>query len=127
MGTALAGKAVLVVEDDDDNAELLASILALEGAEVRSAASATEVGEVLDATWRPDVMLLDISLPEMSGYELLGVLRTEARLERVPAIAVTARAFDRDKERAAAAGFAMHVTKPYDPADLILLVAKLTA
>ncbi len=70
-------------------------------------------------------MLLDISLPEMDGYDLLKAIRRDPATRRVPAIAVTARVDERDKQRAAETGFSLHVSKPIDPEALVYLVATL--
>ena len=70
MRKALAGISVLLVDDDADNSELLALYVEAQGASVRTAESAREALEVL-SSWKPDVMLLDISMPEMDGYDLL--------------------------------------------------------
>jgi CheY-like chemotaxis protein len=126
VGTALASKAVLVADDNADNAELLEVILGNEGADVRTAATAREVLALLATSWKPDALLLDISLPDMDGYALLETIRNEPLLHDVPAVAVTGRAYERDKQRAADAGFALHVTKPFDGEALVHVVARLT-
>jgi CheY-like chemotaxis protein len=126
VGTALARKAVLVADDNADNAELLEVILGNEGADVRTAATAREVLDLLATSWRPDALLLDISLPDMDGYALLEAIRNKPLFHDVPAVAVTGRAYERDKQRAADAGFAIHVTKPFDGEALVHVVARLT-
>jgi CheY-like chemotaxis protein len=120
----LSGKSVLVVEDDPDNAELLAFTLRTVGAEVRLAPDARVALDLL-RSWQPDIFLFDISLPDMDGYALLETLRSELPLQDIPAIAVTAHAYDRDKQRAADAGFAAHVSKPYDLDAIVHLIASL--
>jgi CheY-like chemotaxis protein len=124
MGSRLTRKSVLVVEDCEDNAELVAFLMAEEGAEVQKARSAREALDALDGSWRPDVLLLDISLPGTDGYELLHALRDLLGAPEVPAIAVTSRAYPQDKERALRAGFLEHVPKPYDPTVLVDLVVR---
>ena len=127
MGSRLARKTILVVEDCEDNAELLAFLVADEGAVVRKAQSPREALDAMDGSWRPDVLLLDISLPGIDGYQLLGALRGVLGAPEVPAIAVTSRAFRQDKERALQAGFLEHVAKPYDPKVLVDLVVRVAA
>jgi CheY-like chemotaxis protein len=122
---ALAGTSVLLVDDDADNSELLALYVEAQGADVRTAESARAALELLK-TWKPDVMLLDISMPEMDGYDLLKAIRLDPTLRDTPAIAVTAHAFERDKRRAAQATFSAHVSKPYDCEALLYIVEKLT-
>jgi CheY-like chemotaxis protein len=123
---SLAGTAVLVVDDDADSLEILAYLVGQEGGTVRGASSAREALELL-LTWTPDVLLLDISMPEIDGYELLSTIRGVARLRDVPAIAVTAHAYETDKQRCIEAGFAEHISKPYDGAALLELVARLAS
>jgi CheY-like chemotaxis protein len=122
---SLAGTAVLVVDDDPDNVELLAFALEYAGGTVRSAKDGLVALEVL-GTWVPDILLIDLAMPGMDGYELLATIRSSRTLRRIPAVAVTAHAFDADKDRCIDAGFAQHVTKPVDVAELLVLVEMLT-
>jgi CheY-like chemotaxis protein len=123
MGRTLEGRLVLVVDDDEDNVELLVGILALEGAEVRKASSGREALSIL-ATWRPHVLVLDLAMPEMDGCDLLRAIRSDLRHGNLPAIAATAHAFARFKQAASNAGFNDLIVKPYDPQELIDLVAQ---
>ena len=115
MAGALDGAQVLVADDDEDSLEVLAFIVSQEGATVRTANNATGVLELL-LTWTPDLLLLDISMPVMDGFELLSSIRGTARLGEIPAVAVTAHAYEVDRRRCLDAGFAEHVGKPYDTA-----------
>lgn len=116
---------MLVADDDPDNAELLAFILADAGADIRTAHSASEVLELVGSGWKPDVALLDIGLPDMDGYRLLREIRNVPGLGGVPAVAVTGHAYERDRTKAVEAGFTVHVTKPYDGEAVVHLVAAL--
>jgi CheY-like chemotaxis protein len=120
----LTGVAVLVAEDNFDDREILEYLLGQHGGTVRSATTGREALEAL-LTWTPDVLLLDISMPDMDGFELLATIRGVARLRRVAAVAVTAHAYDRDRRRCLDAGFVEHVAKPYDADVLVDLVARL--
>jgi CheY-like chemotaxis protein len=95
----LAGTAVLMVDDDPDGLVLLQFVVELAGATVRTAMNAHDALEALKS-FRPDVMLLDISLPQTDGYALLKAIRQDPAMQSVPALAVTAHAFERDKQRA---------------------------
>jgi CheY-like chemotaxis protein len=63
---------------------------------------------------RPDLILLDINMPDMDGYQVLGILKADPRMRAVPIIALTANAMARDVERGLQAGFAQYLTKPVD-------------
>jgi PAS domain S-box-containing protein len=108
---------VLVVDDNRDGATTSAMFLELCGHRVQAVYSAREALEVAEA-FRPHVALLDIGMPEMDGYELAARIRAEAWGERITLIAATGWGQERDRKRAAAAGFDHHLTKPVDPAVL---------
>jgi CheY-like chemotaxis protein len=122
----LAGMTLLLADDDPDSLEVLTYLIRQEGGTVRTADSAREALEVL-LTWTPDVLLLDIAMPEIDGFALLATIRGVERLRDVPAVAVTAHAYERDRERCIEAGFAEHVPKPYDAERLLGLIADLAA
>ncbi|MFN7946537.1 MAG: PAS domain S-box protein [Blastocatellia bacterium] len=124
----LDGVRVLVVDDQEDARLMVAKTLSIWGAEVTMAASGEEALSLLsDRTF--DVLVCDIAMPEMDGYEVLGRLRLLERqrgASRLPAIALTAIARSEDRLRALEAGFEMHVAKPVELAELILVIASLT-
>jgi signal transduction histidine kinase/ActR/RegA family two-component response regulator len=122
----LEGLKVLAVDDDADALELARMVLTRDGAEVVTARSAPAALEALGGAWRPDVLLLDIGMPNEDGYGLLERVRELERareLPPTPAVAFTAYAGDGDRRRAHAAGFQAHLPKPADPADLVRAVA----
>ena len=121
IGAALAGVAqreleglkVLIIDDDWESLDVMSEILRVHGAEVRSVQRASEVIAAL-AEFRPDVLLCDIAMPDEDGYSLIRRIRA-LPLEaggQVPAVAVTAMVTLGDRNRAIAAGFQLHVTKP---------------
>jgi PAS domain S-box-containing protein len=122
----LAGVRVLVVEDEEDTRELLATALGHSGAEVEPAGSADEALRALRRR-PPDVLVCDIGMPGQDGYELLARVRALAAEEGglVPAVALTAYARAEDRRRALAAGYQVHLPKPVDPGELIALVARM--
>jgi CheY-like chemotaxis protein len=124
--TSIGETAILVVDDDRDSVDALEYLISQQGAIVKKAKNAREALELL-RTWTPDVLLLDIAMPEVDGYELLTTIRGIERLREVPAVAVTALAFERDRERSAQAGFAAHVSKPYEIEVLVDLIGTLAA
>jgi PAS domain S-box-containing protein len=123
----IRGLSVLVVEDEQDARELIASMLTLCGATVTTAPS---VGLALQEViqHRPDVIVSDIGMPDEDGYDLIERVRTLPPVEggRTPAIALTAYARSADRSRALLAGFNAHVTKPVEPAELIAIVAEVS-
>jgi len=122
----LAGIRVLVVDDDADARDLVTAVLGQSGAEVVTASSTAEALDAL-ARARPHVLVSELSMPGDDGYALLERIRALGldRDGRVPAVALTAFARAEDRARALAAGYAVHVPKPVEPAALVEIVARL--
>ncbi|MBW4496028.1 MAG: response regulator [Oscillatoria princeps RMCB-10] len=122
----LAGLRVLVVEDDADTSELIATVLEGHDAKVTAVSSVREALAEIERS-RPDVLVSDIGMPGEDGYSLIRKLRAmEAKQGwRIPAAALTAYAKAEDRTRALSAGFQMHITKPVEPAQLAAAVATL--
>ncbi|HEX8355514.1 MAG TPA: response regulator [Pyrinomonadaceae bacterium] len=123
---APASVPVLVVEDSSETLELLKMLFARKGYEVFGAESAAEAVRLVRER-RPGIIISDISMPGVDGYTLLAELRRMPGLESVPAVALTGHALDEDRDRALAAGFAVHISKPVDPEELLRVVRRLTA
>ena len=123
----LRGIRVLVVDDDDDSRDLVVSILEKCEAITFSASSAEQALSMIVRD-HPDVLVSDIGMPGMDGYELVRAVRalSDERAQRVPAVAVTAYARQEDQRRALAEGFQLHVAKPIEPAAFALAVARLS-
>jgi CheY-like chemotaxis protein len=119
---------VLVVDDDRDGLEMVATMLLTSGAEVRTCASAAE-GLAALREWRPDVLISDIEMPGEDGYSFIRRVRTleGAGMARTPAVALTAYGRVEDRLRTLSAGYSMHVPKPVDPAELATVVANLAS
>ncbi|MGH8585511.1 MAG: response regulator [Gammaproteobacteria bacterium] len=132
--SSLAGVRVLVVDDQEDAREALATVLARQGAEVSAAGSGYEalalLAEGLESA-PPHVLVCDIAMPELDGYAVIGKLRALEKEHRIPlsaqipAIALTAYAQPKDRVRALRAGFQTHLAKPVEPAELIRVIASL--
>ena len=123
---ALEGGKVLVVDDELDARELVRTVLVTAKAEVVTAASVDEALAMLGAA-RPDVIVSDIGMPERDGYQLMRAVRrlpAEAG-GKTPAVAMTAFARSEDRMRAMLAGFQVHVAKPIEPYELIVIIASL--
>ena len=123
--SSLIGIRVLLVDDEPDVREVMASALETRGATVTSAGSARDALHTL-AKSDFDVLLADIAMPEKDGYELIREIRKLPSISaRIPAAAVTAFAGEEDRQRALAEGFQAHVAKPVSPAALAQAVADL--
>jgi PAS domain S-box-containing protein len=121
----LEGVHVFVVDDESDARELLRTVLEGQGAKVTSFGSAEEALAALK-TRRPTVLVCDVGMPKMDGYQLIRTLRAdESRSERIPALALTAFARAEDRKRSLVAGFQAHLAKPFDVGELILVLADL--
>ena len=103
---------VLLVEDDPDNVALAEQILAFYGAKVFTARNGVQ-GLALLETVTPTVILLDLSMPHMDGWEMAKKIRANSAIAHLPVIAVTAYAMQEDRERALANGFDGYIVKPY--------------
>jgi len=120
-GESAAPKSVLVVDDNADASESLAVLLRLSGHEVEVAANG-EAALALAETFRPQVVLLDLGLPGMDGFEVARRLRTRPELATTRLIAITGYGQARDRQATAAAGFERHLTKPVDVDSLLALL-----
>lgn len=121
----LDGVHAFVVDDEPDARELLQRVLQDQGASVTLLDSAHAALDAL-ANSRPSVIISDIGMPEMDGHQMMRALRaSEPRESRIPALALTAFARAEDRKRALLAGFQAHLAKPFDVAELVLLVAGL--
>ena len=122
----LAGKCVLLVEDETDAREMLKAFLEGCGARVRAVGSAAEAWESLEGAGC-DVLVSDIGMPEEDGYSLIARVRERdaRRGGLTPAVALSAYARDEDRARSLSAGFDAHVPKPVEPAELLSIVAVL--
>ena len=118
----------MVVDDEPDARELLWKVLTAAGATVSTASGAVEALRLLERQ-RPDVLISDIGMPDVNGYSLIRALHAMAPdpLGHPPAIALTAYTSAQDVDHAAAAGFQVHCSKPFEPAHLVALVHRLSA
>jgi PAS domain S-box-containing protein len=121
----LDGVRALVVDDEADAIELIRRVLEDQGAAVSTARSGEEALRVLESS-SPDVVISDIGMPGMDGYQFMRRLRAaEPKERRTPALALTAFARPDDRKHAILAGYQAHVAKPFDVAELAIVVAGL--
>jgi two-component system, cell cycle response regulator DivK len=111
-------KRILVVEDQADNRQILRDLLTSADFEVIEAENG-EAGVAAAAAQRPDLILMDIQLPVIDGYEATRRLKADAALRSIPVIAVTSFALGGDENKARAAGCDAYVAKPYSPRQLL--------
>jgi PAS domain S-box-containing protein len=122
----LRGVHVLAVDDDADALLLLRTVLEIVGGRVTACSSARAALEKIDSV-RPDVLVADVGMPDMDGFELIGQIRASSNpvVRGVPAAALTAYARSEDRQKALRAGFQLHMSKPIDPAELVTAVSAL--
>jgi two-component system, cell cycle response regulator DivK len=111
-------KRILVVEDQEDNRQILRDLLTSAGYEIIQAENGEEALAAA-ARERPDLILMDIQLPVLDGYEATRRIKADPALHAIPIIAVTSYALSGDEGKARAAGCDAYVTKPYSPRALL--------
>jgi two-component system cell cycle response regulator DivK len=119
----MADERVLIVEDNDKNMKLFRDVLSAKGYSTLEATSG-EQAVALAVEHAPDLVLLDIRLPDIDGVETLGRLRADERTSSIPVLAVTAQAMRGDRKRFLAAGFDGYVAKPVDIGELVNTVSE---
>jgi two-component system cell cycle response regulator DivK len=111
-------KRILVVEDHEDNRRILRDLLTSAGYQMIEAVTGAD-GVAMAKSHQPDLILMDIQLPEIDGYEATRRIRADPALKLIPIFAVTSFALSGDEEKARAAGCVAYVTKPFSPRQLL--------
>jgi DNA-binding response OmpR family regulator len=119
-----APKKVMIIEDEPDAAELFAEMMRLNGFRVIKTYSSTPALSLI-AQERPDLILLDIMMPEISGIEILHLMRSDPKLASIPVVVVSARATPLDVQTGLDAGASIYLTKPVGYMDLKNAVERL--
>ena len=119
---ALSGRKVLVVDDDVRNIFALSSVLERHGMNVVSAGTGQEAIDILESAPDVAITLMDIMMPEMDGYETMGIIRKKPNLRRQPIIALTAKAMKGDREKCLEAGASDYIAKPVNTDQLLSLM-----
>jgi two-component system, cell cycle response regulator DivK len=122
----MAGESILIVDDNATNLKLARVLLTGEGYEVRTAVDAEEALTLLQ-TFRPRLILMDLQMPGMDGFDLTRRLKADPSLKGILVLALTAYAMKGDEEKAMAAGCDGYVSKPIDTRALPALIARLLA
>src|SRR6202043_3844463 len=116
---ALVGKKVLIVDDDVRNIFALSSVLERRGMTVLTAGTGREAIAILESTPDMAIVLMDIMMPEMDGYETMQVMRQNGLFRRLPIIALTAKAMKGDREKCLEAGASEYLAKPVNTEQLL--------
>ena len=119
---ALAGRKVLIVDDDVRNVFALTSVLEANGMEVVYAENGREGIEALQANPEVDVVLMDVMMPELDGYETTREIRRLDDFGELPIISLTAKAMKGDRDKSIASGASDYITKPVDTDQLLSLM-----
>jgi two-component system cell cycle response regulator DivK len=117
----MAGERILVVEDNEKNMKLVRDVLQAAGYRTLEATTGGRAVE-LASEHQPELVLMDVQLPDIDGVEALGRLRAGERTAAIPVLALTAQAMGGDRERFLAAGFDGYVSKPVDIVELVAVV-----
>lgn len=119
----MSGKSVLYVEDNEANRKIVRQLLKATSYTLMEAFDG-EAGVALALERRPDLILMDIQLPKISGLEAIRRLRAESATAHTPIIAITSFALSGDDQKAKEAGATAYIAKPYSPRDLLALIRK---
>jgi two-component system, cell cycle response regulator DivK len=117
-------KRILIVEDTEDNRKILRDLLTAAGYELLEATDGEE-GIAMAVQHRPDLILMDIQLPHVDGYEATRQIKDDPALKDIPIIAVTSYALSGDEEKTRAAGCDGYIAKPFSPRQLLGKVREL--
>jgi CheY-like chemotaxis protein len=115
-------KKVLIIDDDSRNIFALTAVLKSKGFQTLSAPGMTEAFAILDNEAEVGIILLDMMMPDMDGYQALPQIKKEARWAAIPVIAVTAQAMTGDRDRCLAAGADAYLSKPVDVDQLMYIL-----
>lgn len=117
-------KKILVVEDTEDNRQILRDLLGMAGYEMVEAQDGAQ-GVAMAAEHRPDLILMDIQMPVMDGYEATRRIKADPALASIPVIAVTSYALSGDEAKTRAAGCNGYIAKPYSPRQMLAAVREI--
>ncbi len=116
-------KLILIIDDEPKNIILLRDLLQVSGYSTNEATNGKQ-GVELAKTSKPDLILMDIQMPEMDGLEATRILKTDAATRKIPILALSSYAMKGDKERILAAGCDGYLAKPFDIKELLKIVAE---
>jgi two-component system cell cycle response regulator DivK len=120
----MSNKKILVVEDTEDNRQILRDLLGMAGYDMIEANDGAE-GVSQATQHKPDLILMDIQMPVMDGYEATRRIKADPELKSIPIVAVTSYALSGDEEKARAAGCDAYIAKPYSPRQMLAKVRQI--
>jgi CheY-like chemotaxis protein len=121
--SAPSGQTLLLVEDNEDNRIIYSTVLRHLGYQVIEAQDGLQAVDLARSA-QPDLILMDISIPRMDGWEATRILRRDPATRAIPIIALTAHALSDDRERAAEVGFTAYLAKPIEPRAVVAEVRR---
>jgi len=119
-------KLILIIDDDNRNIFALKAVLKAKGFECLSAISAQDGFSVLEKHDHVDIVLMDMMMPDMDGYQAIAVMKKSAKMKDIPVLAVTAQAMVGDRERCLSAGASGYVSKPINVDELLKQIENFT-
>jgi len=119
-------KLILIIDDDNRNIFALKAVLKAKGFDCLSAISAQEGFSIMEKHDNVAIVLMDMMMPDMDGYQAISVMKKSARMQNIPVLAVTAQAMVGDKERCLSAGASGYVSKPINVDELLLQIENFT-
>jgi len=117
---------ILLIDDDNRNIFALKAVLKAKGFNCLAATSAQEGFSIIEENAGVNIVLMDMMMPDMDGYEAIARMKKSAKMQNIPVIAVTAQAMVGDKERCLNAGASGYVSKPIDVDELFIQIKKFT-
>ena len=120
----MTNKKILVVEDTEDNRQILRDLLGAAGYDMIEANDGAE-GVSQAMAHKPDLILMDIQMPVMDGYEATRRIKADPALKAIPIVAVTSYALSGDEDKAKAAGCDAYIAKPYSPRQMLAKVREI--
>jgi CheY-like chemotaxis protein len=118
----LVGRTALLVDDDARNIFALSSVLERRGMNVLTATTGSEAVALVESNPEIAIVLMDIMMPQMDGYQTIGVIREDPAFRRLPIIALTAKAMKGDREKCLEAGASDYLAKPVNTEQLLLAI-----
>jgi len=119
-------KLILIIDDDNRNIFALKAVLKAKGFNCLSAISAQEGFSIMEQQDDVAIVLMDMMMPDMDGYQAIATMKKSARMQNIPVLAVTAQAMVGDKERCLSAGASGYVSKPINVDELLMQIEKFT-